>query len=322
MKRELNIIFMGTPEFAVPSLDILLENNYKVSAVVTAPDKPAGRGKKIRMSAIKEYALSKGLKIFQPENLKDKEFQSELSATNANLFIVVAFRLLPRTVWEMPEYGSFNLHASLLPQYRGAAPMNWAIINGEKETGLTTFFLKEKIDTGDIILQEKVEINDNISLAELHDLMKETGASLVLKTVKGIQDNCLKTRSQILASDSTLEIKAAPKIFRKDCEIDWDNKGENIRNLIRGLNPVPGAFTHLISPDGNSVQLKMYNSGFIKEENTGKAGSIDTDGMSYLKISASDGWVSLFELQLPGKKRMKIQNFLHGFKLSKSWIVR
>ena len=322
MQRDLNIVFMGTPEFAIPSLEILLENNYKVSAVITAPDKPAGRGKKLRMSAIKEYALAKGLKILQPTNLKDEGFYTDLKFTDANLFIIVAFRMLPRAIWDMPEYGSFNLHASLLPQYRGAAPMNWAIINGEKQSGLTTFFLNERIDTGDIIYQEKVNIGDNTSLAEFHDMMKEAGALLVLKTVEGIEYGNIDSRNQAFSEVSPKDLKPAPKIFRDDCEINWNNKGENIRNLIRGLNPVPGAFTQLVSPQGASLQLKVYNSAFKQDENITKIGLVETDGSSYLNISASDGWVSLFELQLAGKKRMQIRDFLRGFDLSKSWIAK
>jgi len=322
MQRSLNIIFMGTPEFAIPSLDILLRNNYKVSAVVTAPDKPAGRGKKLRMSAIKEYALSKDLKVLQPTNLKDQEFHSELRSTAANIFIVVAFRMLPKAVWDIPEYGSFNLHASLLPQYRGAAPMNWAIINGEKETGLTTFFLNEKIDTGDIIFQEKVLIEESSSLGSLHDKMKDIGAELVLKTVQRIKNNSIESRSQTVLANQSSEIKPAPKIFRDDCEINWNNSGESIRNLSRGLNPIPGAFFQLISPIGESFQIKLFDSAFIQDENVSEAGLIDTDEKNYLKISASDGWINLFELQISGKKRMKISDFLRGFALTKSWIAR
>lgn len=322
MQRNLNIIFMGTPEFAIPSLDILLKNKYKVSAVVTAPDKPAGRGKKLRMSAIKEFALSKDLPVLQPTNLKDEDFHAELKSYEANLFIIVAFRMLPIAVWEMPDYGSFNLHASLLPQYRGAAPMNWAIINGEKETGLTTFFLNERIDTGDIILQEKVIIEENASLGNLHDIMKDKGAELVLKTVQGIENGSIETRSQSIITNQTSERKPAPKIFRDDCEINWNNNGESVRNLIRGLNPIPGAFSHIISPDGESFQIKLFDSAFIQDETVSETGLIDTDGKNYLKISVSDGWINLFELQISGKKRMKINEFLRGFALTKSWIAR
>ncbi|HQD13162.1 MAG TPA: methionyl-tRNA formyltransferase, partial [Chitinophagales bacterium] len=253
LKRDLRIVFMGTPDFAVPSLDILVQNNYDVVGVITAPDKPAGRGQQLQQSAVKKYAVEKGLHILQPEKLKNPEFIAELKALEANLFIVVAFRMLPEMVWQMPEYGTFNLHASLLPQYRGAAPINWAVINGEKETGVTTFFLQHEIDTGNIILQETIKIEEEDNAGTVHDKLMNVGSQLVLKTVRAIEENKVQESPQ--SAINSPQLKHAPKIFKETCLIDWQRPAAEIHNLIRGLSPYPAAFTYL---DGKV--LKIYSA--------------------------------------------------------------
>ena len=320
MKRDLRIVFMGTPDFAVASLDILVQKNYDVVGVITAPDKPAGRGQQLQQSAVKKYAVEKGLRILQPEKLKNPEFIAELKALEANLFIVVAFRMLPEMVWQMPEYGTFNLHASLLPQYRGAAPINWAVINGEKETGVTTFFLQHEIDTGDIILQEKIKIDENDNAGTVHDKLMNLGSGLVLKTVHAIENDEVKETPQSLAThDSRLTtIKHAPKIFKETCLIDWQKSASEIHNLIRGLSPYPAAFTFL-----NGKTLKVYAaqiSGIQREAAPVLEHILDsivrysTDYKTYLSFKCADGWLDILELQLEGKKRMKVDEFLRGHK--------
>lgn len=303
---------MGTPEFAVPSLAILIQHNYEVVGVVTATDKPAGRGNILQQSAVKKYALENGLKILQPEKLKAPDFIEELKALNANLFVVVAFRMLPEIVWQMPEFGTFNLHASLLPQYRGAAPINWAVINGEKETGATTFFLQHEIDTGNIILQEKIKIEDDDNAGNVHDKLMMLGAELVLKTVQNIEINSVKTKPQ---DDS--DTKHAPKLFKETCLIDWNKTALEIHNLIRGLSPYPTAFTQL---DGKV--LKIFKSQESREKNQDipyyvrNDGELQTDGKTFLSFKCADGFLDILELQLEGKKRMKVDEFLRGYKFS------
>lgn len=303
MSKELRIVFMGTPEFAVPSLEILVKNGFNVVGVITAPDKPAGRGRKIQQSAVKEYALSAGLKVLQPEKLKAPEFIDELKSLNANLQIVVAFRMLPEIVWDMPEIGTFNLHASLLPQYRGAAPINWAIINGETTTGCTTFFLKHEIDTGDIILQHEEPIHPEDNVGTLYSRLMNKGAELVLKTVKLIAEDNIVTRPQEISKDT----KSAPKIFKETCEIDWKQPVETIHNFIRGLSPYPAAWFML-----NDKQIKVYESAISYRELNDE---YETDNKTYLYMKANDGAISIKELQLQGKKKMSIEEFLRGNKL-------
>ena len=302
-KRELRIVFMGTPDFAVPSLDILVQHNYEIVGVITAPDKPAGRGQQLHQSAVKKYAVEKNLAVLQPEKLKNADFINELKALEPNLFIVVAFRMLPELVWQMPEYGTFNLHASLLPQYRGAAPINWAVINGEKETGVTTFFLQQEIDTGNIILQEKINIEDEDNAGSVHDKLMDIGSQLVLKTVQQIEENSVTEQPQELTTS-----KHAPKIYKETCLIDWNKPVLEIHNLIRGLSPYPTAFTHL---DGKV--LKIYKSEVIlRQAHDDKA--YLTDNKTYLSFKCANGYLDILELQLEGKKRMKVDEFLRGHK--------
>ncbi len=304
---------MGTPEFAVPCLDILLKNNYNVVAVVTAPDKPAGRGQELKESAVKKFAIEKGIKILQPEKLKDEKFIEELKGLKADLQIVVAFRMLPEVVWNMPLLGTYNLHASLLPKYRGAAPINWAIINGETETGVTTFKLQQQIDTGNILFQEKVKINETTTAGELHNELMRVGAELILKSVKVIESKNYELKQQ----DDSL-IVHAPKIFKETCKIDWRKSCDEIYNLIRGLSPYPGAYTEFndapIAIGGNLQTLKIFSS--VKEKVNHKAtnGLLTTDGKTFLKAACADGFINLKELQLQGKKRMSVEEFLRGYK--------
>jgi methionyl-tRNA formyltransferase len=300
MTKQLRIVFMGTPEFAVPSLQKIAENGYDIAAVITSPDRPAGRGRKIKASPVKEYAVSKGLRLMQPENLKERQFQEELRALGSNLFVVVAFRMLPEAVWSMPDLGTFNLHASLLPQYRGAAPINHAIMNGEKLTGLTTFFLKQEIDTGEIIFRESTPIGPDETFGELHDRLKEMGAELVLKTLRAIDSGDVETVSQ-RALETGAPLSKAPKIFREDCMIDWTKPARDIYNKIRGLSPYPCAFTELETPEGPNHILKIYSASLKEENNDYSAPHLKTDGKSYVKIILPDGTLSLEEVQVSGK---------------------
>ncbi|HEY8928713.1 MAG TPA: methionyl-tRNA formyltransferase [Mucilaginibacter sp.] len=305
----MRIIFMGTPQFAVASLDALVTAGCNIVAVVTAPDKPAGRGMKMNESAVKQYAVEHGLKVLQPEKLKNQEFLDELKALDADLQVVVAFRMLPEVVWNMPHKGTINLHASLLPQYRGAAPINWAVINGEKETGVTTFFLKHEIDTGDILFTEKVTLSGQETAGDLHDRLMHKGAGLLVKTVKGIESGRYNEHPQSALMDG-VELKHAPKIFKEDCLIDWLQSAENIYNKIRGLSPVPTAYTML-----NDKILKVYSSTFEVAEPGIQPGGFLTDNKTFLKFAAQDGYVYLTDVQLEGKKRMDIEAFLRGVKL-------
>ncbi len=301
----MRIVFMGTPDFAVPSLKILIENNYNVVGVITAPDKPAGRGLQPRFSPVKKFALEHKLKILQPEKLKSENFISELKSLNADLQAVVAFRMLPEVVWNMPPLGTFNLHASLLPQYRGAAPINWAIINGEKETGVTTFFLQQQVDTGKIIFQDKVAIRDDETAGELHDELMVKGAELVLKTVRTIEQKNYTLQKQPMESN----LKNAPKIFTETCKIDFKKPVNTIYNLIRGLSPHPAAFTFF-----QDKILKIYKAKKIEQPHSYMIGEIITDNKTFFRIAASNGFIEVIELQPEGKKRMNVTDFLNGLR--------
>jgi methionyl-tRNA formyltransferase len=305
----MRIIFMGTPQFAVASLDALIKAGSDIVAVVTAPDKPAGRGQKVNQSAVKQYADANSIKVLQPEKLKNPEFIQELEALQADLQVVVAFRMLPEVVWNMPPKGTINLHASLLPQYRGAAPINWAIINGEKESGVTTFFLKHDIDTGDILFTEKVTLTGTETAGDLHDRLMNKGAGLLVKTVKGIESGRYNEHPQEQLAEG-IELKHAPKIFKTDCLVDFNRPVEQVYNLIRGLSPSPTAYTLL-----NDKVLKIYNANYEHAEPGITVGSFTTDNKTHLKFAAKDGFISVTDVQLEGKKRMGIEEFLRGVKL-------
>ena len=321
--KEIRIVFMGTPEFAVESLKALVEYGYQVVGVITAPDKPAGRGRQLSESAVKKYALENSLKVLQPEKLKNPKFIAELESLKADLQIVVAFRMLPEMVWNMPPLGTFNLHASLLPLYRGAAPLNWAVINGETETGVTTFLLSHEIDTGQIIFQEKVTIAENDTVGDLHDRMMAIGSGLVLKTVDALAEGRVQPIDQTLLIDSPERIKQAPKIFKEDCRIDWTRDTESVRNLIRGLSPNPTAWTELIHPEKAEIlTAKIYAASHDNSSLPAAPGTIQTDGKKYLKIACPDGWLSITEIQLSGKKQMKIDELLRGFQHIGEWRIK
>lgn len=302
---DLRIIFMGTPEFAVPSLEILVENKFNVVAVITAPDKPQGRGQKLTPSPVKESALKHNIRVLQPTNLKSQTFIEELRNFQANLQVVVAFRMLPESVWSMPAMGTLNLHASLLPQYRGAAPIQWVIINGEKETGLTTFFLKHEIDTGSIIFQEREPILGNDTAGDLYERLMKKGCQLVLKTVKAIATGSYPSLPQLPSGN----LKHAPKIHKDICEINWNQPAENIRNFVRGLSPSPGAWTVLEEKTFKIFSLQPVTPTI---QNLGGPGTLHTDNKDYLYIKTSDGWISVTELQSEGKRKMTIQEFFRG----------
>ncbi|MCW3074810.1 MAG: methionyl-tRNA formyltransferase [Flaviaesturariibacter sp.] len=305
------IVFMGTPEFAVASLHALVNEGFNIVGVITAPDKPAGRGMQLQQSAVKKYAEEKGLRILQPEKLKAQNFLDELKALNADLQVVVAFRMLPEVVWNMPPLGTINVHSSLLPQYRGAAPINWSVINGEKETGVTTFKLQHEIDTGDILLQEKTAIGENETAGELHDRLKELGAQLLVRTIKELRAGVLKETPQSEIRDQKSKISHAPKIFTETCRIDWQRPAQEVYNLIRGLSPFPGAFTQL-----QGKTLKIYKADIEATTLDIDAGTVATDNKTYLKFACLDGYIHIKELQLEGKKRMGVEDFLRGYKAS------
>jgi methionyl-tRNA formyltransferase len=310
---------MGTPGFAVPTLDILVKSGYDIPAVITAPDKPKGRGQILSFSPVKEYALQHNLKILQPANLKDVGFISELKTLQSDLFIVVAFRMLPEVVWKMPALGTFNLHASLLPQYRGAAPINWAIINGETETGATTFYIDEKIDTGRVLHSEKLRIQYDETAGELHDRLMIAGANLVLKTVEGIENGSCKPVSQAKSISRSSNLKPAPKIFKEDCRIDWNRNVAEVFNLVRGLSPYPAAFSYLKSSGNEKLLIKIFKVKPKVIETTYTTerdlipGSLLTDQRNYLDVACNDGLLSLEDIQIEGKRRMKTSEFLRGF---------
>jgi methionyl-tRNA formyltransferase len=308
MDNKPRIVFMGTPAFAVASLNALLQAKMNVVGVVTAPDKPAGRGMQLQQSAVKQFALAHDLPILQPEKLKSPEFFEALKQWKPDLQVVVAFRMLPEQIWSFPPMGTLNVHGSLLPQYRGAAPINWAIINGEKETGVTTFQLQHAIDTGAILLQDRIPIAPNHTAGEIHDTMMEVGAQLLVKTLHGLFDNSIKAvaQEQVIGNEA---LKHAPKIFTKDCEIDWDKSCAAIHNLIRGLAPFPGAITMI---DGKIVKLFLTQA--IDATPTEAPGSFITDGKSFAKIACKDGYIELADIQWEGKKRMPIIDFLRGYR--------
>jgi methionyl-tRNA formyltransferase len=317
-KESPRIVFMGTPEFAVASLDALVKAGYNVVGVITAPDKPAGRGMKLTESAVKKYATEHGLFVLQPEKLKNPVFLKELIALRADLQIVVAFRMLPEAVWKMPAMGTVNVHGSLLPQYRGAAPINWAVINGEKETGVTTFKLKHEIDTGDILMQESFPVAEDETAGEVHDRMKEIGAQLLVKTVDGLVNGTLEEKAQLSMVNGELSIKHAPKIFTDTCRIDFGKTVDEVHNLIRGLSPFPGAFTMF-----NGKTMKIYRSKKEGSPNPSEGGASQsgrsetdfvTDGKTYLKFACSNGFIDVLELQLEGKKKMLVEDFLRGYR--------
>jgi len=309
--KDLRIVFMGTPDFAVESLKALVENQYNIVGVITAPDRPAGRGQKLKQSPVKAYAVSENIPVLQPEKLKDPDFLKDLKALEADLQIIVAFRMLPEVVWNMPLQGSFNLHGSLLPQYRGAAPINWAVINGDKKTGVTTFFLQHEIDTGHIIFQEELPITDEDSAGTVHDKMMVLGAQLVLKTVKAIEEGQVCPTPQAEYGDEAL-LNPAPKIFKEDCRIDWNKNADTVRNHIRGLSPYPTAWTEFCMLNGKAISVKVFSA--IKEEGLKlNSGQIQTDNKSYLAIGTATCALKIETLQLAGKKRMTIEELLRGF---------
>ncbi len=321
-KEDLRIVFMGTPEFAVETLQALVENDYNVVAVVTQPDKPVGRhGSVLQPSQVKQYAVAHGLPVLQPEKMKDPAFVESLRSYRANLQVVVAFRMLPEVVWAMPEYGTFNVHAALLPQYRGAAPINWAVINGETQTGVTTFFLDHDIDTGRIIMRKPFAIPDDADVEYVYDGLMHLGAQLCLETLEAII--AANGHPASVAQDSVLDglaIKPAPKIFKETCEIDWTKPAKQVYDFIRGLSPVPGAWTTLIAPDGKETVLKIYKAR--KTDRLGQgSGTISTDGKA-LYISAGDAQLEIIELQLAGKKRMLARDFLNGIKGIENYRVK
>lgn len=307
MNRTLRIVFMGTPEFAVASLKSLVENDYNVVGVITAPDKPAGRGQKLHESDVKKYALSQNLNILQPTNLKDESFIKALKSLNANLQIVVAFRMLPEVVWKMPEFGTFNLHASLLPNYRGAAPIHWAIINGETKTGVTTFFIDEKIDTGAIILQDEIEIENNETVGILHDKLMDLGSKLVVETVKLIEKG--KATTTIQPKSET--IKTAYKLNKDNCKIDWNESIDTIYNKIRGLNPFPSAWCYLENGE-DKLTIKIFEVEKEQKCHSVPNGTIEIS-KEELKVAVKEGYLSIKELQLPGKRKMAVKSLLNGY---------
>ncbi|MFA9205470.1 MAG: methionyl-tRNA formyltransferase [Burkholderiaceae bacterium] len=306
MDRKPRIIFMGTPAFAVASLSALLAAKMNVVAVVTAPDKPGGRGMQLQESAVKQFAIENNIPVLQPEKLKSPEFFEALKTLQPDLQVVVAFRMLPEIIWSFPPMGTLNVHGSLLPQYRGAAPINWAIINGEKQTGVTTFQLQHAIDTGNILLQAPIDISANMTAGELHDTMKEVGAALLVKTIEGLNNNSIQAKAQL---EISVELKHAPKIFTTDCEINWENPAASIHNLIRGLAPFPGAITKI---DGKMV--KLFTTHIIDTPSTEKVGSFITDGKTFAKIACGNGYIGIDDIQWEGKKRMPISDFLRGYR--------
>ncbi|MFH6944489.1 methionyl-tRNA formyltransferase [Flavobacterium sp. FlaQc-50] len=310
--EKLRIIFMGTPEFAVGILDTIIKNNYDVVGVITAADKPAGRGQKIKYSAVKEYALENNLTLLQPTNLKDEGFLAELKALNANLQIVVAFRMLPKVVWEMPSLGTFNLHASLLPNYRGAAPINWAIINGETKTGVTTFFIDDKIDTGAMILNSEIAIDPAENAGHLHDRLMLLGSQTVVDALQVIEKGNVITTIQ----EDNAEIKTAYKLNKENCKIDWTKSGEEINNLIRGLSPYPAAWCFL-NDKNEELSIKIYEAKLVSEPHSYEAGSL-ISSKKEIKIAIKEGFIQLLSLQLPGKKRMQVAELLNGITFSEA----
>lgn len=331
-KEDLRIVYMGTPDFAVESLRQLVEGGYNVVGVITMPDKPMGRhGSVLQPSPVKQYAVEKGLRVLQPVNLKDETFVEELRSLKADLQIVVAFRMLPEVVWNMPPMGTFNLHASLLPQYRGAAPINWAIINGDTETGITTFFLKHEIDTGEVIQQVRVPIADEDNVEVIHDKLMNLGGRLVTETVDAILAGTVKPVPQEeLLNLSEEELRPAPKIFKDTCRIDWTKGVKAVYDFVRGLSPYPAAWTELVHPQGGVQVMKVFQAEKVFVSQTEnlfvphkeEVGTVSTDGKTYLRVALTDGYLNILSLQLAGKKRMPVADFLRGFKATEGMCVR
>lgn len=321
-KKDLRIVYMGTPEFAVESLKRLVEGGYNIVGVITMPDKPMGRhGSVLQPSPVKQYAVSQGLKVLQPEKLKDEQFLAELRELKADLQIVVAFRMLPEVVWNMPPMGTFNLHASLLPQYRGAAPINWAVINGDTETGITTFFLKHEIDTGEIIDQVRVPIADTDNVEIVYNRLMMLGGDLVLKTIDAILDGNVKTTPQEELAQIE-ELRPAPKIFKETCRIDWTQGVKKVYDFVRGLSPYPAAWTELHQGEQAPVMLKIFETEKQYCSHNYQPGSIDTDKKTYFRIATTDGYLNIRSLQLAGKKRMEVTDFLRGYRFDDSTYVK
>ena len=311
-KEDLRIVFMGTPEFAVETLKALVENDYNVVAVVTQPDKPVGRHQtEMQPSAVKQYAVEHGLPVLQPEKMKDPQFVEQLRDYHANLQVVVAFRMLPEVVWAMPEYGTFNVHAALLPQYRGAAPINWAVINGETQTGVTTFFLDHDIDTGRIIMKKPFDIPDDADVEYVYDGLMRLGAEICLETLDAIVK--ADGHPESIPQDNHIDLKPAPKIFKETCEINWKQSAKQVYDFVRGLSPYPGAWTTLVSPEGKETVLKIYKTTKTGQDCHAETGSLRMEGKQ-LQVAAGDQWLQLEELQLAGKKRMAVRDFLNGMK--------
>ncbi|MGB0293560.1 MAG: methionyl-tRNA formyltransferase [Flavobacteriaceae bacterium] len=310
--KKVNIVFFGTPEFAAHQLEVLISEHYNVVAVVTAPDRGAGRGQKTKPSAVKELAIAHEIKIFQPPNLKDETFINSLAHIKAHLFVVVAFRMLPKLVWSIPEYGTFNLHASLLPDYRGAAPINWALINGEKKTGVSTFLIDHKIDTGDVLLQEEVEIQKEDDLKSLHHKLMLLGGPLITKTIKGLVEGSVVAKKQ----KQNFHLKSAPKLNQENTKIDWKQNGGHIENLIKGLSPYPAAWTHFVEDD-QIFRLKIYKATYLNQKHQLQAGHFDIKDQK-INIAVPDGYIVVDELQFPNKKRMNVKDLLNGRKLKEN----
>jgi len=320
-KEDLRIVYMGTPDFAVESLRCLVEGGYNVVGVITMPDKPAGRGHKLQFSPVKQYALEHSLPLLQPEKLKDEAFVETLREWKADLQIVVAFRMLPEVVWNMPRLGTFNLHASLLPQYRGAAPINWAVINGDTETGITTFFLRHEIDTGEVIQQVRIPIADTDDVGIVHDKLMMLGGKLVTETVDAILNDAVKPIPQEEMA-VVGELRPAPKIFKDTCRIDWNQPVKRIYDFIRGLSPYPAAWSELVQPDGETVVMKIFETEKIIQSHQLTPGTLLTDGKTYIHVAAADGIIGIRALQLPGKKRLKTDELLRGFRLTEEFRVK
>lgn len=320
-KEDLRIVYMGTPDFAVESLRCLVEGGYNVVGVITMPDKPAGRGHKLQFSPVKQYALEHSLPLLQPEKLKDEAFVEALREWKADLQIVVAFRMLPEVVWNMPRLGTFNLHASLLPQYRGAAPINWAVINGDTETGITTFFLRHEIDTGEVIQQVRIPIADTDDVGIVHDKLMMLGGKLVTETVDAILNDAVKPIPQEEMA-VVGELRPAPKIFKDTCRIDWNQPVKRIYDFIRGLSPYPAAWSELVQSDGETVVMKIFETEKIIQSHQLTPGTLLTDGKTYIHVAATDGFIGIRVLQLPGKKRLKTDELLRGFRLTEEFRVK
>lgn len=320
-KEDLRIVYMGTPDFAVESLRCLVEGGYNVVGVITMPDKPAGRGHKLQFSPVKQYALEHSLPLLQPEKLKDEAFVEALREWKADLQIVVAFRMLPEVVWNMPRLGTFNLHASLLPQYRGAAPINWAVINGDTETGITTFFLRHEIDTGEVIQQVRIPIADTDDVGIVHDKLMILGGKLVTETVDAILNDAVKPIPQEEMA-VVGELRPAPKIFKDTCRIDWNQPVKRIYDFIRGLSPYPAAWSELVQPDGETVVMKIFETEKMIQSHQLTPGTLLTDGKTYIHVAAADGIIGIRALQLPGKKRLKTDELLRGFRLTEEFRVK